>query len=125
MIVLDASAVLVLILGEPGHERVAGCIGSAMMSAVNLTEVLARLSRDGGELPDVYENVSALGIQIVPFDEEQALLTAGLRERGRLKGMSFADCACLALAESHTLPVLTADRAWKSLGLDLDIELVR
>jgi len=38
---------------------------------------------------------------------------------------SLADRACLALAMERRLPVVTADRAWSGLGLDLDIQVIR
>lgn len=125
VIVLDASALLALIFREPGHERVARHVGSAIMSSVNLVEVLARLSRAGRGLTEAHENLSPLGIRFVAFDDSQALLAAGWREQARLKGMSMSDCACLALAAAQKLPVLTADRIWKSLSTGIAIEIIR
>jgi PIN domain nuclease of toxin-antitoxin system len=43
----------------------------------------------------------------------------------RRRGISLGDAACLATAEALGLPVLTADRAWATLGIDLDIRLIR
>jgi PIN domain nuclease of toxin-antitoxin system len=37
----------------------------------------------------------------------------------------LGDRTCLALAEHLRLPVLTADRAWATLGLSLDIHAIR
>jgi len=37
--------------------------------------------------------------------------------------LSLVDRACLALDKA--LPVLTADRAWSELGLDIEIQVVR
>jgi hypothetical protein len=41
------------------------------------------------------------------------------------RGLSLGDAACLATAAVLRLPVLTADRAWAGLGLELDIRLIR
>ncbi|HEX6405037.1 MAG TPA: hypothetical protein VF003_18055, partial [Pseudonocardiaceae bacterium] len=38
--VLDASAVLALLYREPGHDRVAGLLGGAVVCAVNWAEVV-------------------------------------------------------------------------------------
>lgn len=69
--------------------------------------------------------IDRFDIRIVPFDYEQAILAAKLREATKVKGLSFADRACLALAPSLSLPVLTADRKWSELSLDLDVCLIR
>jgi PIN domain nuclease of toxin-antitoxin system len=41
--VLDASALLAFIYDEPGAERVAPLLAESLMSAVNFSEVVARL----------------------------------------------------------------------------------
>lgn len=125
MIVLDASALLVLLLKEAGHEQVAAHLGSAIISTVNLSEVLARLTKNGIEPAEGSVLVSELGVRIIAFDEQHAIVAAGLREKGRLSGLSFADCACMALALDQGLPVLTADRIWKSAAAGVAINFVR
>lgn len=45
--VLDASAVLAVIQGEPGAERVRAVARQAALSAVNLTEVVTKLVAKG------------------------------------------------------------------------------
>jgi ribonuclease VapC len=42
--VLDASALLALVHGEPGAERVRAALGQAVISAINLAEVVGRLA---------------------------------------------------------------------------------
>ncbi len=125
MIVIDASALLVLLLKEPGHENVAAKLAHSLMSAVNLSEVLARLVRHGVFPDEAHPRIAELGIAIVAFDQEQAVIAASIRETARAAGLGLADCCCLALGLSEQVPVLTADRAWKSLGLAVPIELVR
>jgi ribonuclease VapC len=125
VIVVDASALLVLLLREPGHEKVAGYLPGAVISAVNYSEVLARLVRHGVSPEDARPRIGELGIVVVGFDQDQAVIAASIRETARAAGLGLADCCCLALALSEQLPVLTADRIWNSLGLALAIELVR
>ncbi len=125
MIVIDASALLALLLKEPGHEKVTARLSGALISAVNLSEVLARLVRYGISPEDAYPKVVELGITTVSFDSDQAVIAAGIRDSARGAGLGLADCCCLSLALRDRLPVLTADKVWKSLGLALDIELIR
>ena len=40
-------------------------------------------------------------------------------------GLSLADRTCLALGRLHRLPVLTTDRAWRSLRLPIKIDVIR
>jgi len=39
--------------------------------------------------------------------------------------LSLGDRACLALGERLGLPVVTADRAWADLDLDVAVSLIR
>ena len=95
------------------------------MSTVNLSEVLARLVRHGIFPEESHPKVGELGITAVNFDSDQAIIAASIRDSARASGLGLADCCCLALALRDKLPVLTADKAWQSLGLALDIELIR
>ena len=69
-------------------------------------------------------NILALGVEVVPFSEAEAEAAGALLgvHRGRL---SLGDCACLATARQHGLPVMTADRAWAGLDLGVEIRLIR
>ena len=125
MTVIDASALLALLLKEPGHEKVAARLSGSLMSTVNLSEVLARLVRHGIFPEEAYPKVSELGITAVSFDSDQAVIAASIRDSARAAGLGLADCCCLALALRDQLPVLTADKVWQSLGLALDIEVIR
>ena len=64
-------------------------------------------------------------IELVPFTEPHAREAARLRPRTRHIGLSLADRACLALGRLHRLPVLTTDRAWRSLRISVKIEVIR
>ena len=123
--VLDASALLALVLDERGGARVLQYVGSAAMSTVNYAEVLAKLG-DGGLPYGIGENlVESLQIQIVPFTEMHAVRTAGLRRTTSHRGLSFGDRACLALAGLTAATAVTADRAWRDLDVGVDVVVVR
>ena len=125
--VLDASALLAFVKEEPGVERVAGALmAGAAMSAVNLSEVIAKLADEGVPEPVIRHSIETIGLDIVEFDADDALAAGLLRPSTRAAGLSFGDRACLALAQQGGAPVLTADRAWAELDLDgVEVELVR
>ena len=125
MFVLDASALLALLFGEPGHDRVAVVADGASMSTINLAEVLTRFARDGHPVAAVLQRLETYTIEWVPFDDAHAAEVATLWPQTHRAGLSLADRACLALALDRGLPVLTADRAWAGLGLPLEIQLIR
>ncbi len=123
--ILDASALLAHIGGEPGSDGVDALAGEALISAVNLAEVLSKLTERGLSQRDADGIVYRYRLEIVPFDEELARQTGALRPATRSLGLSLGDRACLALAQRERLPVLTADRSWAKLDLGVAIRVVR
>jgi ribonuclease VapC len=123
--VLDASAVLALLNGEPGGERVKPLLGSAAMSALNWCEVLQRYEGEYLDSTSRREQFESLGIELRSFDVRQAELTAGLLVRTRKAGLGIADRACLALALEVGGKAVTADRSWVGLDLGVEIDLIR
>jgi ribonuclease VapC len=128
--VLDASALLAFLLDERGAERVERALDAgACISTLNWAETLARLVEGGGPVEATVTRAlpatSSGPLVLLPFDDEQARETARLRPVTRALGLSLADRACLALGRLHRLPVLTADRAWRSLHLSVKIEVIR
>lgn len=123
--VLDASAVLAAILGEPGASAVANLTGLGLLSTVNYAEVRTRLSDLGVADSIAEKSIAILGLEIVAFDLAQAQQAAGLRQATRSLGLSLGDRACLALAAVRKLPAVTADRAWQQADLSIDIQIIR
>jgi PIN domain nuclease of toxin-antitoxin system len=123
--VIDASAVLALLNEEPGWAEVEARLAGAVLSTVNLAEVVSVLADNGVPEADIRFAIGALGLVPVAFDEETAMLAGKLRPRTRALGLSLGDRACLALALRSGAPVLTADRSWKDLDLCVDVDLVR
>lgn len=129
-VVLDASALLALLRDEPGAARVADAImPGALISAVNWAEVLSRLVDLGGDpqliAATTLPPAGAGAVDVVPFDDVQVREVARLRSKTRSLGLSLADRAALALARLKGLPVLTTDRAWRSLHVSIRIEVIR
>lgn len=129
--VLDASALIALIYDEPAAGRVAEVLRrGALISTVNWAEVLSDMAERGEAVdvsaPRARSMIEKVGtLDLVPFDEAQSQQSARLRTRTRSLGLSLADRACLALGRIRRLPVLTTDRAWRSLHPSIKIEVIR
>ncbi len=126
-IVLDSSAALALLLGERGGEKVMAAFlaqeNPIVMSAVNWSEVLARLQRestivDGDKLKGLLP-----GVEVAPFGRREAEQTADLAKS--YPSLSLGDRACLALAAARNAAAWTADRAWAQMNLGVRLEMLR
>ncbi|MBV8688345.1 MAG: type II toxin-antitoxin system VapC family toxin [Alphaproteobacteria bacterium] len=123
--VLDASALLALMLGERGAEEVLGLLPTAVVGAVNLSEVVAKLQERGVPEAEIDLSLPDLDLRIIPFDEAQAIAAGKLRVRTRSLGLSLGDRACLALAMTRGAPVVTTDRTWRKVDVGVDVVVVR
>ncbi len=77
----------------------------ALISAVNLAE--------------------AIGLDVAAFGAREAAEVGRLETLLLRRGNSLGDRACLALAGLRALPVLTADLGWATLGLPIEVRLLR
>lgn len=109
--VLDASALLCLLNGEKGADRVGATLENAIISAVNYSEVVAKIVERGGPLELVTAMLDPLHLRIVDFDGSRAIRAGAMRAVTRPLGLSFGDRACLALAAARGLIAVTGDRA--------------
>jgi ribonuclease VapC len=124
-VVLDASALLALLNAEPGNEEVERSIPGAAISAVNLSEVVAKLNEAGMSEKAVRSALEDIEIDIHPFDRESAYRTGALRTATKKLGLSLGDRACIALGGKLQRPILTADRNWRDLELGIEIRVIR
>ncbi|MEX0375462.1 type II toxin-antitoxin system VapC family toxin [Spiribacter pallidus] len=123
--VIDASALLAYLQDEPGAVAVGDCLEVACISSVNLAEVIQKAAQFGVETIGLASELEALGLGIEPFSAQQAEIAASLWPATRPFGLSLADRACLALAIDRGSAVMTTDRAWGELRLDLAIDVIR
>jgi ribonuclease VapC len=123
--VLDASALVALIRKEAGWEEVEHCIPNALISAVNFSETVYILRRRQMPIEAIRAVLTPLISAPAIFDGELAYITASFVESTRGQGLSFADCACLALAHFAGATALTAERRWDQVALDVKIKRIR
>lgn len=127
MMVLDASAVLALVLREPGTERVVEHLADGHVSAVNASEVVQKVRQHGGDGPGALVALEGLGVTVEPATRQDALTAATMYASTRPYGLSTADRFCLALAKRLGVPACTADTAWvpAAYALGIELQLVR
>ena len=127
MIVFDSSAILALLRNEAGSDVVLENLDRGCISAVNLGEIAQVQIRDGQSLAEAEETFNQLGIPVIDVDAQQALAAAEIRAVALTKGLSQADCLCLALAKRDGEPVLTADRQWLEVAdaIGVKVQLIR
>ncbi|MFP3941333.1 MAG: type II toxin-antitoxin system VapC family toxin [Thermoanaerobaculia bacterium] len=128
--VLDASALLAFLQGEPGAELVEGVLELSVVSSVNWSEVAQKAGERGVPVVPTRRQLEALGLSFAPFGPADAERASELWSAGRRAGLSLGDRACLALASVLDTPALTTDRAWTELPLreapfEVEVELLR
>jgi len=80
-------------------ERWDTAIADASISAVNLSEVIAKLADAGMPEGEIRETLEPLGLEVAEFDADQAYQAGLLRPLTRQFGLSSGGRACLALAD--------------------------
>jgi PIN domain nuclease of toxin-antitoxin system len=122
--ILDTSAIIALIKNETGADIVKTHLKGSIMSSVNYSEAAAVLAR---KMPreTIISILTKLIAEVIEFDQLQAIETGILYQQTKEFGLSFGDRACLTLAKIKDLPVLTADKIWLDLNLDLEIKNIR
>lgn len=123
--VLDASALLALIHEEPGADVVRAALPGALVSAVNLSEVVTKLTERGYQDEEIEETLADLDIEVRPFDAGAARRAGLLRRQTRQLGLSLGDRACIELAQQTALPALTADGPWLQLKIGVKVQSIR
>ena len=122
--VLDASAILALLLGEPGSEQVEELIRDALVSVVNESEVIGRLIAGGQPAAQALDVVASLPYQLVDLDRELSRQAGAWWGITKPYGLSLADRCCLALAKREGVPAITADTAWAEVDVGVEVKLI-
>lgn len=123
--VLDASAVLAWLQSEPGAEVVQSHLGDAVVGAVNFAEIHQKLAQHGVDADRTTRLLRTLGVRVEPFDAADALTASRLWPATRAAGLSLGDRCCLAVAARLGGPAVTADIAWSSLEVGVNVVSIR
>jgi PIN domain nuclease of toxin-antitoxin system len=124
--VFDSSALIMLFAKEPGYEEVRQYMRYAVISSINIAEVykycieVQNLTED-----DCRDLIKLSGIKIIDFCEEQALITAKIIKQTRQYGLSLGDRGCIALAIQKNYSILTCDKIWQKVDLNVKCVMVR
>lgn len=119
--VLDASALLAFLQGEPGADVVeAGLHGGAVCGTANWSEVAQKVLGAGRDWDLARALLLSYGIDLEPVTVGDAEWAARRWRRG--EGLSLADRLCLALAGRKGTEAWTADEAW---GVEADVRHIR
>jgi PIN domain nuclease of toxin-antitoxin system len=124
-IILDASAMLAVLRGEPGGDVVIDSLHGGKLSAVNCSEVLQKAELIGAPHERTLATIASFDVEIVDFTVEHAAICASLITQTKAFGLSLADRACLALGIAMNGTVLTADRKWAQLEIAATVRLIR
>jgi ribonuclease VapC len=118
--VIDSSALIAYLRHETGYKQVELFLlkGGLFLSSVNRTEIKGKLVGMGlftaKQIDEALANLEEL-LEVVPFDTKQSDVAAYYYARRHPYQLSLGDCACLALAETKRVSVITAESAWSKL----------
>jgi PIN domain nuclease of toxin-antitoxin system len=130
-VVLDSSAVLALVLKEPGGDKVAALLleldsGAAIrvaLSSVSWCEILTRLYRDSSAMTAEKLNALLADVELIPLTKKDAEQAAGYSCFH--PELSFGDRACLALAFTRKATAWTTDKIWARAKAGVQVEVLR
>ena len=115
---LDASAMLALVLNERGAERVEAVMDHAAIHAVNFTEVVTKLVQGGVPVQRARSLTDELAIGVYEeFSVDQAEAAGRLHAATRDCGLSLGDVICLTMARCLGLTAVTSERIWAGVGV--------
>ena len=121
--VLDASALLAFLQDEPGGNTLN--LTSSLMNAVNFSEVVQKTVQRGADADGLLADLQLVGLTVVPFSPEEAVLAGLLWPFTRPFGLSLGDRACLASGRFYGLTVVTAERVWSGIDHGVEIRVIR
>lgn len=132
-VVLDASAIVALVLRENGMDVIRKIItsGVAVTTPTGLAEALITCRRKGyqGSRDDLAASLVDLGLDVVPMVEADGVEMAFLLERSddmatdggtradKVGRLSLGDAACLAVAHRLDLTAVVSDGTWEVLNV--------
>lgn len=124
--VIDTGAVLAHLQNEDGADAALGWMDKgAIISALNLQEVVSKLVDGGTDREGVEQSIAELDLDVHALTEPLAIEAGLMRAQTKRRGLSHGDRACLILAKLHGLPAVTTDREWSDIADDVGVEVVQ
>jgi ribonuclease VapC len=121
--VLDASALLAWLQGEPGMDEVK--LEGAVINSVNWSEVVQKARQNGVEVTGISEELGALGLDLRGFSIGEGQKAAELYPLTRAHGLSLGDRACLATASVLSGTAVTAEGVWAKAEHGVPVRVIR
>jgi ribonuclease VapC len=125
VIVLDSSAILAVLLAEPGAQNVVACFPEGLLSTASLAEILSKVEHKGIDSEEVYDRIVAFGLRIVAVEAAHARIAAKIALAPREFDLSLGDRLCIALAFALNCALLTSDRGMLRLTAGISIRSFR
>ena len=124
---LDASALLALLLREPGYEAVMRVLDDCGIHGLNLAEVIRRMTILGATEEEIEGILEDMDLVVDDdFGVAQAKDVGFMATGAKKHKLSLADCVCLTTARKTGQTVVTADRKWSEIpNLELSITQIR
>jgi PIN domain nuclease of toxin-antitoxin system len=123
--VIDSSIVLAVLRNEDGNRLAAELAMGAVMSSVNLAEIIAKCVEFEIDPDDALQYIAGRNIEIVEFGFADGVLAGRLWKAAPKGKLSLGDRACIATAVRLGAAAVTADRVWAELDLPCKVELIR
>jgi len=123
--IIDTSAILAVIFGEPGQEMAARLAREATISTVTLAEIVTKCTEMGVPEHIALDYLQHSNIEVASFDQNLAILTGELYAKAPKGVLSLGDRACIATAIRLGGTAVTADRVWSELDLPCPVEVIR
>ncbi len=128
-VIIDSSVLIALINGEKGAEFVKRLLSNAVMSSVNIAEVIGVMtSQYSCPEDEIIDSIQEAIKTVIPFTLEQAKIAGNLEKVSKEQklGLSLGDRACISLGVLLSVTVYTADKIWQELKYDGSrIKLIR
>jgi ribonuclease VapC len=123
--ILDSSALLAAVLGEPGADQVLKIINQSAISSVNLLETFGKLIQKGIPAERVRDRLESFALPTIHWTEDDVWASADLVSLAWIHGLSLGDRVCLATARRYRARAVTTDRKWMEILPKSRILLVR
>ncbi len=128
-LVMDTSAIIAEIKGEPGAEAIRRILttppeGGFFMHAVNVCEVAYHLIKFGLIESVAYELAMPDGVTIID-GIGSALWQRAASLKARYKNLALGDCMAIGLAESLDADILTSDRDFQQVETTIRVMMFR